>query len=904
MAIDGFPNPKFPRSVAQALLEQSCHNEATGSMSNPTELESAIFAAARDLPAERRGSYLIKACGADTQLRLRLENRLADQTSSDGEIVVTAFDPDATITSTGVLPREEMIGQTIGRYKLAQKLGEGGFGTVYVADQEEPVKRRVALKITKLGMDTKEVVARFKVEQQAMAMMDHPGIAKVLDAGASPSGRPYFVMELVNGVKITEYCDQHKLHTFARLELFVQVCRAIEHAHQKGIIHRDIKPSNILVASHDGNPVPKVIDFGIAKATQGLGGDKAPVTLIDQFIGTPAYMSPEQAEMGGIDVDTRTDIYSLGVLLYELLTSQTPLETKNLLSRGFDEMRRMIREFEPQIPSLRLGKQQKSESTSTAKRHGTDAHKLIHLVRGDLDWVVMKCLEKDRRLRYETAGNLAADVQRVLDSEPVEARPPNALYRFRKLVRRNKAAFTAIFAIWAALVVGMGVTTWFVIDEKQQRDLAEIQSKRAESARQIAEAARGQADAALKHAEEERQKAEASRLKAVAALEQSEADRAKAQASEKKAEESEKKAEESAREAQASEKKAVESEKEAQAARQQAENALAEARAEHNKADTAEKEVKSTQTLAQSALHEAEVAQGRANAAAVKSEEATKAAATQENLRKQAEASAATAMAQASQWHGALTNLLAGLDAMPPSEALKVVNTSFTAEDFKQPWSAPFLKARGNWRARTGDTNAIADFSQALNLEPGHVELFCRLAPLLAETGTADVYGHACAEFLKQGSNNLGVIKDCLLAPAPEVDTASLATLASNAVAASAAEAHQSNGKIILSLAQYRQGHFAEAADWAEKALTNSTEMGDTSGYSGVAQADAILAMAQQQLNQADAARETLKKGQQILDTKMPKTESGDLGVDWPDWVTARVLLREATGLILPPTPK
>ena len=870
-------------------------------MSNPTELESAIFAAARDLPEERRGSYLVKVCGTDTQLRLRLENRLSTQTASDGEVVVTACDPDATVTSTGVLPQEEMIGQTIGRYKLEQKLGEGGFGTVYVAEQEEPVKRRVALKITKLGMDTREVVARFKVEQQAMAMMDHPGIAKVLDAGATPSGRPYFVMELVNGVKITDYCDQQKLSTFARLELFVQVCRAIEHAHQKGIIHRDIKPSNILVTSHDGTPVPKVIDFGIAKATQGLGGDKAPVTLHDQFIGTPAYMSPEQAEMGGIDVDTRTDIYSLGVLLYELLTSQTPLETKNLLSRGFDEMRRMIRESEPQIPSLRLGSQKKSEKTSTAKRHGTDAHDLIHLVRGDLDWVVMKCLEKDRKLRYETAGNLDADVQRVLDYEPVEARPPSTLYRFRKLVRRNKTVFAAIFAIWAALVIGMGVTTWFVINEKQQRDLADIQTKRADSARQISEAARQQANAALKHAEEERQKAEASRLKAVAALEQSEADRAKAQVAEKKAEDSEKKAEDSAREAQASEKKAVESEKEAQAARQQAETALAEARTEHNKADTAEKEVRTTQTLAQSALHEAEVAQGRANAASAKSDEAAKAAATEGNLRKQAEAAAAAAVAQAGQWHGALTNLLAGLDTMPPVEALKIVNTSLSGDDLKQAWAAPMLTARGNWQARSGNAAAaIADFSQALNLEPTNTELFGRLAPLLAESGVSNSYGHACAEFLKQGTTNLNVIKDCLLAPTSEVDLASLVQMAAKAVASTPAESLPSNGKIILSLAQYRQGHFAEAADSATKALTNVTEMGEARVYRGAAQAEAILAMAQQQFNQPDAARETLKKSQQILDTKMPKTEGGDLGVEWPDWVTARVLVREARGLISP----
>jgi serine/threonine protein kinase len=863
-------------------------------MSDPDQLESAIFAAALHLPADRRAPYLTKACGADAQLRGRLENRLTDQASTEEGAVVSVIDPDATITSNGVLKREEMIGETIGRYKLVEKLGEGGFGTVYVAEQEEPVKRRVALKITKLGMDTKEVVARFKTERQALAMMDHPGIAKVLDAGATGSGRPYFVMELVNGIKITDYCDQHKLSTHKRLELFVQVCRAIEHAHQKGIIHRDIKPSNILITVQDGEPVPKVIDFGIAKAMQNDLEDRVAVTQHDQFIGTPAYMSPEQAELGGIDIDTRTDIYSLGVLLYELLTSQTPLESKNLLSRGFDEMRRMIRESEPQLPSLRLGSQKRSDSTTTAKRHGTDAHELIHLVRGDLDWVVMKCLEKDRALRYETAGSLAADVQRVLDYEPVEARPPSGLYRFRKLVHRNKAAFAAMLAIWVALVIGIGVTTWFVIQEKQERDLAGIAGKRAESARQLAETARGQADAALKHAEVERQKAEDSRQKAETALAQSESDRAKALASEKKAEES-------AQAAQASEKKAEDSEKEAQAARQQAEAALQQARAEHNKADTAEKQAKDSQSLTQSALHETEVAQSRANAASAKLEEASKTAATEASLRRQAELSATAALAQVGQWRGALTNLLAGLDTVPPADALQAVSALFTTNDLKQPWAGPFLLARGNWLARRGDSAAaIADFSQALDIEPGDPDLQNRLAPLLAESGGTDAYGRECAQFLKQcrETNNPAVAKDCLLAPARELDLASLAALASNSVSLGASEPHQATRQLLLGLADYRQGHFAEAADWAAKALSDASELGATA----TAQANAVLAMAQHQLNHPADARAALEKSQQILDTKMPKPESGDLGAQWPNWVTTRLLLHEASALISPPS--
>jgi hypothetical protein len=578
------------------------------------------------------------------------------------------------------------------------------------------------------------------------------------------------------------------------------------------------------------------------------------------------------------------------VLLYELLTAQTPLESKNLLSRGFDEMRRMIREFEPQIPSLRLGSQKESDSTSTARRHGTDAHKLIHLVRGDLDWVVMKCLEKDRALRYETAGSLAADVQRVLDNEPVEARPPSGLYRFRKLVRRNKLAFAASIAIWVALVVGLGVTTWFVIQEKQERDLADIASKRANSARQIAEASREQAEADRKRAEVERQQAEVSRQKAEAALQQSEADRARAVAAERKAEDS-------AREAQASEKKAEDSEKEAQAARQQAETALQQARAERSKADTAEKQAKDSQSLVQTALHETEAAQIRANAAAAKSEEAARNAAAEASLRRQAEASTAAALAQVGQWRGALTNLLAGLDAAPPAEALKAVNAFFTPEDLKQPWAAPFLRARGNWHARHGDSDAaIADLSQALNMEPGNPDLHHRLAPLLAENGAADAYGHDCAQFLKQcrETNNPTVAKDCLLAPARDVDLPSLAALARNAVAARSSEPHQAAGKLVLSLAEYRQGHFAEAADLAVKALSGAAELGDPAA----AQADAVLAMAQQRLDHSEDARAALDKGQQILDTKMPKPESADLGGQWPDWVTARLLLHEARSLV------
>ncbi len=370
----------------------------------------------------------------------------ADKVNETGSTVGMGFAP-------------EEVGAKIGRYKILEKIGEGGFGVVYVAEQKEPVKRRVAIKIIKLGMDTRQVVARFEAERQALAMMDHPNIAKVLDAGATEAGRPYFVMELVRGIPITAYCDQNSLTPVQRLGLFISVCHAIQHAHQKGVIHRDIKPSNILVTLHDAVPVPKVIDFGIAKATQGDLTDKTIYTQMQQFIGTPAYMSPEQAEMSGLDVDTRSDIYSLGVLLYELLTGTTPFDGKELMKAGTDEMRRRIRETEPVRPSNRLSGMTGADSTGTAKRRGMEANKLVGLLRGDLDWVVMKCLEKDRTRRYETANGLGMDVQRYLNNEPITARPPSSTYRFLKLVRRNKAAFGAAAAVVVAVLAGLGLAT-------------------------------------------------------------------------------------------------------------------------------------------------------------------------------------------------------------------------------------------------------------------------------------------------------------------------------------------------------------------------------------------------------------------------------------------------------------
>ena len=428
-------------------------------MDQPRQREAAIAQAAQLLGRADRAAFLHQACAGDAQLRQRIESLLEGTATSPRETTST----DAKAATSPPDSFTGKPGERVGRYKLLQQIGQGGCGVVYMAEQEYPVRRRVALKVIKLGMDTKEVVARFEAERQALALMDHPHIAKVLDAGATEAGRPFFVMELVQGVKITDYCDQQKLATRERLQLFAQVCHAIQHAHQKGIIHRDIKPSNILVTVTDGAPTPKVIDFGIAKATQGRLTDQTLFTALEQFIGTPAYMSPEQAEMTGLDIDTRSDIYSLGVLLYELLTGSTPFDLRGLLAAGLDEIRRRIREEEPVRPSTRLSTLTQGDLTTVASRRQTDPPRLIHTIRGDLDWIVMKALEKDRTRRYATANGLAMDIQRFLQDETVTAAAPSTGYKLRRFVRRHRRTVIAACLFVLALLGGIAGTTWGLV---------------------------------------------------------------------------------------------------------------------------------------------------------------------------------------------------------------------------------------------------------------------------------------------------------------------------------------------------------------------------------------------------------------------------------------------------------
>jgi hypothetical protein len=467
------------------------------------------FLAAAELPAAERATYLSAHCG-DAELRAAVERLLAahDQPAS---VLERPAPPALELTTAHQAP--EQPGLVIaGRYKLLEEIGEGGMGTVWVAEQTEPVRRKVALKLIKAGMDSRAVLARFEAERQALALMDHPNIAKVLDGGATEAGRPFFVMEYVKGVPITEYCEAARLSVPERLQLFVQVCTAVQHAHQKGIIHRDLKPSNILVAPYDDRPVPKVIDFGLAKALHQSLTERTLHTAHETVLGTPLYMSPEQAQLNNLDVDTRSDIYSLGVLLYELLTGTTPLEKRRFKDAAWEEVKRLIREEEPPRPSARLSSTETLPSLAAGRQ--TEPARLTRLVRGELDWIVMKSLEKDRGRRYETANGFAADVQRHLAGEPVQAAPPSVRYRLGKVARKHHGALAAAAACLLLLLAGAAVSTWQAVRataaEQEARELA----GREEQQRREAETKRGEAQAAAAAEKKARQAETTARARA------------------------------------------------------------------------------------------------------------------------------------------------------------------------------------------------------------------------------------------------------------------------------------------------------------------------------------------------------------------------------------------------------
>ena len=471
----------------------------------PKDIKTIFSEAIEKETPEERTAYLDQVCGNNTDLRSKVEALIKAHNEAGNFLEFPVLDPSVTL---GDGPLTEGPSTIIGRYKLLEKIGEGGMASVYMAEQKQPIRRRVALKIIKLGMDTKQVIARFEAERQALAMMDHPNIAHVFDAGTTESGRPYFVMELVRGVSITEFCDKTDLSTRERLNLFISVCQAVQHAHQKGIIHRDIKPSNIMVTLHDGEPVPKVIDFGIAKAVNQQLTEKTVFTRYAQMIGTPAYMSPEQAEMSGLDVDIRTDVFSLGVLLYELLTGTTPFDPEYLLSQGYGEMQRIIREEEPTRPSTKISTLGDA-LIDIAKHRRTSPELLPKLIRPDLDWIVMKTLEKDRNRRYDSISEFMADIKRHLNHEPVLAGPPSTLYRVRKFVRRRRALVAAASTVAAVVVVGFVVSTVMYLRAEQAwkheavaRTRAEQAESTADEQRQLAEERRAEAETARDEAQQ------------------------------------------------------------------------------------------------------------------------------------------------------------------------------------------------------------------------------------------------------------------------------------------------------------------------------------------------------------------------------------------------------------------
>jgi len=973
-------------------------------MSEAHQREAAIFDVVMELPPEQRAAYLDQACGGDPALRQRVE-ALLKACDSRCEFLDSPTDPARRQTFEITVPPSEKPGDRIGRYKLLQRIGEGGCGVVYMAEQEEPVSRRVALKIIKLGMDTKLVIARFEAERQALAMMDHPSIAKVFDAGATETGRPYFVMELVRGLKITDFCDEKELPTHQRLDLFIQVCQAIQHAHQKGIIHRDLKPSNILVSVNDGVAVPKIIDFGIAKAASGQKlTDKTLFTAFEQFIGTPAYMSPEQAVITNVDIDTRSDIYALGVLLYELLTGKTPFDPKELLSIGLDEMRRTIRETEPPRPSTRVSTLPGQELSTTAHRRGLEAPKLVSELRGDLDWIAMKCLEKDRARRYETANGLAMDIQRHLDNEPVGACPPSRLYRFQKTVRRNKLAFAAGSAVLASLVLGLTLSTVFFFRERAARESANESAAIAQAVNEFLR--RDLLQQASSHSQAEAGFTPDPDLTVREALERAAKrigdrfhDQPLVEAGVRMS------LGETLIEVGEAE-RAIPHLQRALALRQanlgtnhlgalSSMGVLGWAYREASQLEQALPLLKETVELrtaklgpdhpatlnAMNNLASAYQAAGQLEqalplrkktlklrqdsrgpddpatlAAMANLATAYRAIGQREQAQRLVEKALSRMQARLPPGHpatlGAMNNLATVYqDADQLDRALPLYEQTLKLREASQgPDHPDTLIARNNlawacetagridqarllfeetlrlteaklgpghpktWRARInlaevlgrqGKWKEAADgFASLIQSDPTDHYYYHSLAPLLVARGDLEDYRRCCKELVARFSDTtkqlVGYLaaKNCSILPSSGADPETVGKLADVAAAAGTTNDFFAWFQCTKGLAEYRQGHFADALTFADKTIAIREDPGDYSWHDTLyLEAYAVSAMAHFRLKQTDAARAALAEANTIA-ARLPKSGSEDLGPEWRDWIIAHKLLDEATALI------
>jgi serine/threonine protein kinase/tetratricopeptide (TPR) repeat protein len=906
---------------------------------NQPNSEETIFAEALRLPPKDRAAYLQQAASGDPALRQRVESLL--NSYEVGDFLEQAAAPELRQTVLLSVPMTEKPGHRIGRYKLLQQIGEGGCGVVYMAEQEEPVRRRVALKIIKLGMDTKNVVARFEAERQALALMDHPNIAKVLDAGATETGRPYFVMELVRGMKITDYCDEAKLAIPARLDLFVQVCRAIQHAHQKGIIHRDIKPSNILVTVNDGVAVPMVIDFGIAKATSGQQlTDKTLFTAFEQFIGTPAYMSPEQAVLTNLDIDTRSDIYALGVLLYELLTGNTPFDSKALLAIGLDEMRRTIREKEPQRPSTRLSTLAANELTMKAQRRGIDAPKLVRELHGDLDWIVMKCLEKDRARRYETANGLARDIERHSKSEPVVARPPSNVYRFQKMFRRNKLVFAAGAAVVAALFMGLATTTWMFVKERQalQRAIAAEHAER--KLRQEAELRELNAHALQRGTESNWEGAEAERRTALDAQRKSlgndhpdvaESLRQLAQFHTSKRDFDE--AEKALGEALSIRKK-ISPAGDLAVAQLLEDFANLRARQERNtEAEELFREaIRLRRRIQGDANDDTALVINRLAVVLARQKRYTEAL----PLFQQALSACRKLLGDGDPRVAVLANnvvsVLLDLGQLAQAEAVvrevmpgnvkvrpelgtvlgSLIITLLAERKYEEgdsllndlvsaaPNNVALLIQCKSYRGRGGHFKEASDDCVRLIGLRDDNEDYHEQAALLAYLGQTEKYHEHCRKFLDHFGKSADInsreraAQDALLLPGSDTDTGEAIKVLDGLATSSFDSGSKPWVEFTKGLADYRRGRFADASEHLEVALT----LGSSTSHSLFAKVYPVQALVHFHLGESKKTRESLVKAKTFEQEGLELLRGGDLGGSWRDWLGGFVLLREAKALV------